>query len=368
MGFDYRAVERRPDEHQPAWVIEKYFGRPRPGSRRSGAGPLRSHWRDTHEDPPAADLPRHAHPPRAGVRPVRRPRERRPRREAPRIRRIELVHLSHTDIGFTDHQSVSRDLHVRYLDIALDAIAATRDRPEAERFRWTAEATLPVHDWWPSRERRTGAPSSCARVRTASSRSRALPLQHSRSWTRRVADDAALAAATTRGKRPPLAAVQNDVNGFPRAGALALLDRGVRYLLIGYQRGQRRPSVPRPSAFWWKMPDGRRMLVWLELVTIAPASTSSSRSAWRRGPSPRRRHALPPAPPRREFAGGRGRPSGGAPALHPAAAATSRRRVPVSDRHPLDDEPVADGQRPAVPAPRRFRRDLEPLGLGPSCG
>ena len=28
MGFDYRAVERRPDEHQPAWVIEKYFGRP----------------------------------------------------------------------------------------------------------------------------------------------------------------------------------------------------------------------------------------------------------------------------------------------------------------------------------------------------
>jgi len=70
--------------------------------------------------------------------------------DTPRIRRIELVHLSHTDVGFTDHPSVSRDLHARYLDIALDAIAATRDRPEAERFRWTAESTLPVHDWWPS--------------------------------------------------------------------------------------------------------------------------------------------------------------------------------------------------------------------------
>jgi hypothetical protein len=33
MGFDYRAVERKPDEHQPAWVIEKYFGRPRPAKR-----------------------------------------------------------------------------------------------------------------------------------------------------------------------------------------------------------------------------------------------------------------------------------------------------------------------------------------------
>jgi arylsulfatase A-like enzyme len=33
MGFDYRSVERKPDEHQPAWVIEKYFSRPRPAKR-----------------------------------------------------------------------------------------------------------------------------------------------------------------------------------------------------------------------------------------------------------------------------------------------------------------------------------------------
>jgi hypothetical protein len=33
MGFDSRSVERKPDEHQPAWVIEKYFSRPRPAKR-----------------------------------------------------------------------------------------------------------------------------------------------------------------------------------------------------------------------------------------------------------------------------------------------------------------------------------------------
>jgi arylsulfatase A-like enzyme len=32
-AFDYRSVEREPDAHQPPWVIEKYFGRPRPAKR-----------------------------------------------------------------------------------------------------------------------------------------------------------------------------------------------------------------------------------------------------------------------------------------------------------------------------------------------
>jgi hypothetical protein len=50
------------------------------------------------------------------------------------IRRIDLLHLSHTDIGFTDHPAVCRDLYVRYLDIALDAIEATRGAPEPARF------------------------------------------------------------------------------------------------------------------------------------------------------------------------------------------------------------------------------------------
>ena len=39
----------------------------------------------------------------------------------PAIRRIYIIHFSHTDIGFTDMPGVCRELQSRYLDIALDA-------------------------------------------------------------------------------------------------------------------------------------------------------------------------------------------------------------------------------------------------------
>ena len=205
--------------------------------------------------------------------------------DAPRIRRIELVHLSHTDFGFTDHPSVSRDLHVRYLDIALDAIAATRDRPEAERFRWTAEATLPVQDWWLSAS--DGRRAELLRaVRAGQLEITALPFNLApfldadewRTLLRWGGDDPWQAP-------PPRSAMQNDVNGFPRAGALALLDRGVRYFLMGINADSGGPPLPVPSAFWWRMPDGRRLLVWLGLH-YAAGYDFFERAAWRRGPVP----------------------------------------------------------------------------------
>ena len=45
------------------------------------------------------------------------------------IRHIDLVHLSHTDVGFTDHPIVCRELQRRYLDIAIDAVLATQTGP-----------------------------------------------------------------------------------------------------------------------------------------------------------------------------------------------------------------------------------------------
>ena len=67
------------------------------------------------------------------------------------IRHIDLVHLSHTDVGFTDHPIVCRELQKRYLDIAIDAaLGHPQKRPEAARFCWTAESTMGVNDWWRS--------------------------------------------------------------------------------------------------------------------------------------------------------------------------------------------------------------------------
>ncbi len=67
---------------------------------------------------------------------------------APPIKHLYLVHFSHTDFGFTDLQSVCRELQVRYLDMAVEAVLATANGPEERKFRWTAESTVAVADWW----------------------------------------------------------------------------------------------------------------------------------------------------------------------------------------------------------------------------
>jgi hypothetical protein len=43
-----------------------------------------------------------------------------------RIEHIDLIHFCHTDHGFTDHPTICREFHRRYLDIAVDAVLAKR--------------------------------------------------------------------------------------------------------------------------------------------------------------------------------------------------------------------------------------------------
>ncbi len=69
-------------------------------------------------------------------------------RPSPSIQEINIVHFSHTDVGFTDSPSVCRELYRRYLDIAVDTILDTMSDSEPSHFCWTAEATMPVYDWW----------------------------------------------------------------------------------------------------------------------------------------------------------------------------------------------------------------------------
>lgn len=174
-----------------------------------------------------------------------------------KIRHIDIIHHSHTDVGYTDIPSVTRELQVRFLDAALEACLLNPS------FRWTVEATLTLDDWWKA----SNAQRRSQLVRTVQSGQMdvmALPFNQApfmdgREW-RRALDW--LPADLLRMLKPR-AAMQNDVNGFPRAGALLLLDRGIRHLLMGINADMGGPPFRRPSAFVWKMPDGRNMFVWL---------------------------------------------------------------------------------------------------------
>jgi hypothetical protein len=196
------------------------------------------------------------------------------------------VHFSHTDYGFTDHPAVCRDLQKRFLDIAIDGVLATRDRPLEGRFSWTAETTVAVLDWWQSAssERRDALLKAVA---TGQLEISALPLNNTPFLDRGEWHTMLhwLPDELWQKVRPKVA-IQNDVNGTPRAGAMALLDRGVRYLFSGINEDSGGAPFGRPAAFWWKMPDGRRMLVYLN-YSYPTGYWFFEPVEWRRGPVPR---------------------------------------------------------------------------------
>ncbi len=202
------------------------------------------------------------------------------------VRQLDLIHFSHTDYGFTDHQAVCRDLQVRYLDLALDTAQATRRVPDDARFRWTAETTVAVADWWqaasPARRK-----EFLKAVRSGQIEITALPFNNTPFLNRDQWNTMTHWLPEELWQQfKPQTAVQNDVNGFPRAGAKALLDRGVRYLFSGINSDSGGPPLPRLTAFWWKQPDGRKLFVWMSL-TYGDGFFFFETEEWRRGPLPR---------------------------------------------------------------------------------
>jgi hypothetical protein len=206
--------------------------------------------------------------------------------QSPVVREINIVHFSHTDVGFTDSPGVCRELHRRYLDIALDAISASMRGPAEQRFCWTAEATLPVDDWWqkaaPERRKQFLEAVQARQLEVAALALNNTPFMNAAQWQTMVHW---LPEDVWREVRPQVA-IQNDVNGLPRAAGIALLDRGVRYLFTGINEDSGGSPFPRPSAFWWKMPDGRRLFVWLNTGYGSGFDFFEPRE-WRRGPVPR---------------------------------------------------------------------------------
>jgi len=201
------------------------------------------------------------------------------------IKELDLVHFSHTDVGFTDHPAVCRELYRRYLDIAVDTVLDSLKRPAAERFCWTAEATMPVADWWqaatPARRKDFLRAVRTGQLEVSAVACNNTPFMDARQWQTMLHW---LPEDVWRAVRPRVA-MQDDVNGFPRAAALALLDRGVHYLFTGINEDSGGVPFPRPSAFWWKMPDGRRLFVWLNIGYGSGFDFFEPRE-WRRGPVP----------------------------------------------------------------------------------
>jgi hypothetical protein len=175
---------------------------------------------------------------------------------ATKIRRIDIFHHSHNDIGYTDLPSLCMELQVRFLDAAIDACL------RLPSFRWTAESMAVVDDWWrqstPGRRAQLIALVRKGRLDVMALPFNQAPFMDARQWEQALN----WVPGELWKQLNPRAAIQSDVNGFPRAGAMRLLDRGITRLLMGINADSGGPPFYRPSAFWWKMPDGRKMFVW----------------------------------------------------------------------------------------------------------
>jgi len=136
------------------------------------------------------------------------------------IRELNIVHFSHTDVGFTDHPDVCRELYRRYLDIALDTVSETSKAPAGEQFLWTAEATMPVNDWWqaasPARRKQFLKAVRGGQIEITALPFNNTPFLDGQQWQAMLH----WLPEEVWKEGHPQVAVQNDVNGFPGRGPL----------------------------------------------------------------------------------------------------------------------------------------------------
>ncbi|WP_455584042.1 glycoside hydrolase family 38 N-terminal domain-containing protein [Bacteroides sp.] len=175
---------------------------------------------------------------------------------------IDIVHVSHTDYGYTDHPMIAIELQKRYLDIALDLALQTKDEKPEDRFVWTAETLDPMYLWWQdATERRRKEMQKMIenkQIGISAMPFHIHPFVNARQWEEMIN----WIPEELRSKLDIEVGMQHDVNGFPRAAALNLLNKNVKYLWTGINGAWGGSPFKLPTAFWWKMPDERKLLVW----------------------------------------------------------------------------------------------------------
>ena len=178
------------------------------------------------------------------------------------IEYIDIIHCTHTDYGYTDHPYIVEDIQQKFLNMAVDAASETCNLPADERFCWTAEALDVVWKWWqnatPDRRSEIKKLIQDGQIDVSALPYNIHPFLNARQW------DLAFNWIPEElwHELEPRVGIQHDVNGFPRVAAIKLLDKGVKYIWNGINTYWGGAPFLQPSGFWWRMSDGRKILVW----------------------------------------------------------------------------------------------------------
>lgn len=183
---------------------------------------------------------------------------------------VHVVHHSHFDFGYTDPQTAVISSQRSYLDSAVELAEATREWPDAARFRWNVEALWAFADW----ERHRPAAKVAEFVRLVQEGSiglSAMPynlhtdtcsteeLHELLREARRIREQYGIDFTT---------AMQTDVPGQVAGLPDALQEVGVRYLAVAHNwAGRSMPhqngALDLPRLFRWRTPAGNSVVVWM---------------------------------------------------------------------------------------------------------
>jgi hypothetical protein len=181
--------------------------------------------------------------------------------------RIDLLHHSHFDLGYTSLQPEILSLQMANIDTALDYITRFKNQPEEGRFRWNVECTFPLMKYLESR------PDSCRQRLVQADHDgllevAAMPftLQSEGCSTEELLRSLYPVKRLREMGFAIRTAVQSDVPGASALLPRILNDIGVRHLAMAPNNYRApfhetaRESLPRP--FLWQGPCGGELMTW----------------------------------------------------------------------------------------------------------
>ncbi|MCK4307802.1 hypothetical protein KAW50_06230, partial [candidate division WOR-3 bacterium] len=177
------------------------------------------------------------------------------------IKKVFIVHHTHTDIGYTDIQTKIFDNQVDFIDKVLDYCKETDNYPEDSKFRWTCEVSWAVKNYFEKRPERIK--EFIQRVKEGRIEITGLYLNVTELYT---AEELIRSLYFAKGLERKYgikvtSAMNSDISGLSWVIPQILAKSGIRYLSMSVDPVRSfRPEVPYP--FYWVSPNGSRVLTW----------------------------------------------------------------------------------------------------------
>ncbi|MDO9465190.1 MAG: glycoside hydrolase family 38 C-terminal domain-containing protein [bacterium] len=177
------------------------------------------------------------------------------------IKKLFVVHHTHTDIGYTDIQTKIMNDHVDFIDKVLDYCKETDNYPEESKFKWTCEVSWTVKNYLKKRPERIN--EFIQRVKEGRIEVTGLYLNVTELYTAEELIRSLYFAKKLEKNYgiKVVSAMNSDVPGLSWGLPQIFPGAGIKYLSMAPNSIRaKRISVPQP--FYWISPDESRVLVW----------------------------------------------------------------------------------------------------------